>query len=121
MAVCPHHGTILIERCRACGASLRVAPFTTSAAFSPAICARCGSELVDGRDRQVHPAVVRMQTALFRGKQAGFTELDGLGRFTWKEIVALIDVLVGMVSAERMRALPMAQCAGRDGVLWEFV
>lgn len=38
-----------------------------------------------------------MQTALLRGKQAGVTELDGLGRFTWTEIVALIDVLVGMV------------------------
>jgi hypothetical protein len=97
VAICPHHGTILIERCKACGASLRVAPLALPASFSPTTCARCGSELLDGRDRPAHPAAVRMQTALLHGKQAGFTELDGLGRFTWKEIVALIDVLVGMV------------------------
>lgn len=97
VAVCPHHGIILIERCKACGASLRVAPFTTAAFFSPATCVRCGSDLLDGRDRPAHPAAVRMHTAMLRGKQTGVTELEGLGRFTWKEIVALIDVLVGMV------------------------
>ena len=97
VAICPHHGTILIERCKACGASLRVAPFTTTASFSPTTCTRCGSDLLDGRDRPAHPTAVRMQTALLRGKQTGVTELEGLGRFSWKEIVALIDVLVGMV------------------------
>ena len=97
MAVCPHHGTILIERCRACGASLRVAPFTMPTSFAPATCVRCGSSLVDGRDRPPHPAAVRMQTALLCGKQTGVTDLEGLGRFTWKETVALIDVLVGTV------------------------
>lgn len=96
-AVCPHHGTILIERCRTCGASLRAAPFTISVSFSPGTCVRCGSELFDGRVRAAHPAAVRMQTALLRGKQVGVTELEGLGQFTWKEIVAFIDVLVGMV------------------------
>lgn len=97
VAVCPHHGTVLIERCKACGASLRVAPCTMTASFSPVTCTRCGSDLLDGRDRPAHPAAIRMQTALLRGKQAGVTELEGLGWFTWKEIVALIDVLVGMV------------------------
>jgi len=97
VAICPHHGTMLIERCKACGASLRVAPSTMSAPFSPATCARCGSDLVDARYCPAHPAVIRMQSALLRGKRMGTTELDGLGRFTWKEIVALIDVLVGMV------------------------
>ena len=43
------------------------------------------------------PAAVRMQAAMLRGKHGGITELDGLGRFTWKEIVALADVLIGMV------------------------
>lgn len=97
VAICPRHGTILIERCKACGASLRVAPFTMTTSFSPATCTRCGSDLLDGRDRPAHPAALRMQTALLRGKQTGVTELEGLGRFTWEEIVALIDVIVGMV------------------------
>lgn len=37
MAVCPHHGTVLVERCNVCGAGLRVAPFATTSRFSPAI------------------------------------------------------------------------------------
>lgn len=97
MAVCPHHGTILIERCKACGASLRIAPFTTVASFSPAICTRCGWSLLDGRYKPARPSVVRLQAALFRGKRDGITELEGLGRLTWEEMVALADVLIGMV------------------------
>jgi hypothetical protein len=34
---------------------------------------------------------------MLRGKHGGITELEGLGRFTWKEVVALADVLIGMV------------------------
>jgi hypothetical protein len=97
MAVCPHHGSILIERCRACGASLRVAPFATVASFSPATCTRCRCNLLDGRDHRAHPAVVRLQAAMLRGKCDGIIDLEGLGRFTWKEFVALVDVLIGMV------------------------
>jgi hypothetical protein len=44
-----------------------------------------------------HPSVVRMQAALWRGKCEGSTELKGLGRLTWQELVALIDVFVGMM------------------------
>jgi hypothetical protein len=97
MAVCPHHGTILIERCKECRASLRVAPFSAAAAFSPGACTRCGWSLLDGRYSAAHPSVVRMQAALFRGKCEGVTELEGLGRLTWKEVVALADVMIGMV------------------------
>lgn len=97
MAICPHHGTILVERCKACGASLRVAPFVLAASFSPTACSRCGCNLLDGRYRPAHPAAVRMQTAMLRGKEGGSAELEGLGRLTWKEMVALVDVLIGIV------------------------
>ncbi len=97
MAACPHHGTILIERCKVCHAGLRVAPFATAASFSPATCTRCANSLLDHGDVPAHPSVTRMQTALLRGKCEGVTELDGLGRLTWKEMVALADVLIGMV------------------------
>jgi hypothetical protein len=97
MAICPHHGTILIERCKQCGASLRVAPFVTAASFSPTTCTRCQCSLLDGGYQPAHPAAIRIQAAMLRGKQDDLTELDGLGRFTWKEAVALLDVLIGMV------------------------
>jgi hypothetical protein len=96
MAVCPDHGTILIERCSACRAKLRVAPFTTRASFSPVTCARCSAPVLHGADIPAHPSVCRLQAALLRGKCDGVIELDGLGELTWKEIVALTDVLIGM-------------------------
>jgi len=40
---------------------------------------------------------VHLQAALFRGKRDGVLELDGLGRLTWREMIALADVLIGMV------------------------
>jgi hypothetical protein len=97
MAVCPHHGSILMERCRSCGASLRVAPFAGITSFSPATCTRCRCSLLDGCYRPAHPAVLRMQAVLMQCKRKGSVELRGLGRFTWKEMVALTDVLIGVV------------------------
>lgn len=97
MAVCPDHGCILIERCNACHGRLRVAPFGTRAPFSPDLCTRCGESLLDGPDTRAHPSVVRLQAALLKAKSAGMVELDGLGSLTWKEIVALLDVLNGTV------------------------
>jgi hypothetical protein len=38
-----------------------------------------------------------MQAALSRGKSEGITEIEGLGRFRWQEMIALADVLLGMV------------------------
>ncbi len=97
MAVCPQHGTVLVERCDACHAGLRVAPFATVASFSPATCTRCAKNVLDDSYVPAHPSVTRMQAVLWRGKCEGVTELEGLGRLTWKEMVALADVLIGMV------------------------
>lgn len=97
MAVCPHHGVILIERCEACGCGLRVAPFATVATFSPATCTRCGRSLLEGSYPPAHPSVARIQSALLRGKLRGITELEGLGPLTWRELVSLADVLIGMI------------------------
>lgn len=97
MATCPDHGTILIERCSACHATLRAAPFATRASFSPATCTRCGTHLLHGPGVPAHPSVRRLQAAFLRGKSDGAAELDRFGELTWKEIVALADVLIGIV------------------------
>ena len=97
MAVCPVHGTLLIERCTACGAGLRAAPFATASSFSPATCTRCAKSVLGNSDVVAHPAVVHLQAALFRGKHDGVLELEGLDRLTWREMIALADVLIGMV------------------------
>jgi hypothetical protein len=97
MAVCPYDGTVLIERCNTCGARLRVAPFATTSRFSPATCTRCGRSLLEQGETSAHPSVKVIQTALMRGKAQGVTDIEGLGRFTWEEMVALADVLIGML------------------------
>lgn len=97
MAVCPHHETVLIERCKACRAWVSIAPFTTVTRFSPTVCTRCGESLLEAHYLPAHPSVVWIQTALLRGKSAGITELRGLGCLTWEEMVTLMDVLIGML------------------------
>ena len=96
MAVCPRHGTILIVRCDRCRAKCHVAHLGSAATFSPTTCTRCGTGLLNGNYTTASPAVVKLQAALFKGKCDGVTELEGLGRLTWNEMVALADVLLGM-------------------------
>lgn len=105
LAVCPHHGTILIERCNACGARVRIGigPFSPTAPFSPGTCARCGASLLGGEYRSAHPSVTRMQTVLFEGKQLGVVSIPGIGELTWPEMVALVDVVIGMVWTDLTR------------------
>ena len=105
MAVCPHHGTILIERCNACGTRVRVGigPFSAAAPFSPGTCARCGASLLGGEYRLAHPSATRMQTVLLEGKQLGMVRIPGIGEITWPQMVALVDVVLGMVWTDLTR------------------
>jgi hypothetical protein len=95
LAVCPKHHTILITRCAACRSAIRIAPFATATPFSPTTCIRCGETLLTGYYSLAHPSVVRLQEAFLKGKREGVTEFDGLGAFTWHQVVALADTLLG--------------------------
>ncbi len=126
MAVCPHHGTVLIDRCTACGATLRATPFVTTSRFSPATCTRCAKSVLDQGETSAHPSVIRMQGALWRSKSEGITEIEGLGHFRWPEMVALADVLIGMVRTDltlaeqerifRLYIAETAETTQRDGI-----
>jgi hypothetical protein len=96
-AACPIHETQLIDRCPACGAAPRVAPFANTAIFSPATCTRCSKSFLGNAPIAAHPSVLHMQAALLEGKRRGVLDLGGLGRLTWEEMVALADVLLGTV------------------------
>ena len=97
MAVCPDHGTILLERCTVCRKAFQFRPFGSRAPFLPERCTRCGARLLDAPDNPAVPAVMRFQAALLIGKRQGKVEFDQLGPITWSEMVALIDVLCGTV------------------------
>jgi hypothetical protein len=95
LAVCPIHGTVLLIRCERCHCGIRVPQLSLCAPFSPTTCTRCGESLLSQRYRTARPEVVRLQDALLKGKREGITEIAGLGTFTWQELVALADVILG--------------------------
>lgn len=96
LAVCPKHRTILLSRCEVCHAGLRVPNFATEVPFSPATCIRCEESLLADSYPVGHTSVIRLQEALLRGKREGVTVIDGLGTFTWDEVIAFADILLGM-------------------------
>lgn len=100
LAVCPLHAVMLIERCGACGLHLRAAPLATATPFSPTTCSRCGANLLSNTYPSAHPGVARIQTALLCAKQRGVAQLGGLGQLSWKQVVSLADVLIGMIWTE---------------------
>jgi hypothetical protein len=95
LAICPIHGTVLLTRCERCHCGIRVPQLTNGAPFSPTTCTRCGDSLLAHRYRMAAPAVARLQSSLLKGKREGVTEIDGLGAFTWQEVVAFVDILLG--------------------------
>jgi len=95
MAVCPRHRTLLMVRCGRCREKLRAAPFDSEAYFAPRACTECRAELGAGSELPGIPSVVRLQERLLHGKYHGSTEFEGIGRLSWSETVAFIDVLIG--------------------------
>lgn len=96
VAVCPDHACIMTVRCPKCRAKLGIGRTSSIARFSPATCVRCGNDLRYGFHQPAHPSVIRLQYALLEGKRQGTTELAGIGRLSWMEVVALADVVLGM-------------------------
>ncbi len=95
LAVCPIHNTLMISRCDNCRCKCRIAHASSVIAFSPTTCTRCGDKLsID--NRPVSLSVLRLQASLLNAKREGVADFEGLGLFTWAEIVALFDVLQGM-------------------------
>jgi hypothetical protein len=95
LAVCPVHATILITRCAACHWSLYFRPFDRVIAFTPTRCPDCDAGLLTCHPGFGDDSVFRLQNLLLQAKRHGATELPVLGSMTWRETVALIDVLLG--------------------------
>lgn len=100
VAVCPKHASIMTARCQRCSSKLQIGSDSSVASFAPATCLECGSDLRYGLPAPAHPSVIRFQHTLLEGKRQGMTELTGLGRLSWMEVVALADVVLGMFWTE---------------------
>ncbi len=97
LAVCPEHASIMTAHCQKCRARLRIGQPSSVARFSPTTCVQCGNDLRYGLDEPAHPAVLRLQQALFEGKRHGTTRLADIGRVSWMEAMAFADVVLGML------------------------
>lgn len=95
LAVCPIHNTLMISRCNNCRCKCRIACVSSVTTFSPTTCTRCGDKL-SINNRLASSSVIRLQAWLLQAKHEGVAEFEGIGVFTWTEIVALFDVLQGM-------------------------
>jgi hypothetical protein len=96
LAVCPQHATVMTTRCQKCTAKLRIGRPSSITRFSPLTCAHCENDLRYGLPEPAHPSVIGFQRALLDGKRHGNADFSGIGRLSWKEVVALADVLIGM-------------------------
>ena len=96
-AICPRHQCLLTTHCGACRRKLSGEITAFGRPFAIGCCSMCGSKLSEVPVDVVpaHPTVQRLHDVLLHGKKEGFTVIAGIGRFTWQEVVALSDVILG--------------------------
>ncbi len=124
VAVCARHATQLTVRCIHCRSKLKLPSMVSAKPFALRRCKRCGGDIGTGLDSVAHPAAVKLQGALLRGKRDGVTEIEGLGQLTWPATVMLLDVLVGTFwtgtnVAERHRIVDQYELAHGEAELGE--
>jgi hypothetical protein len=85
-------------------------------------CVLCGNDLRYGLHEVARTPVVRLQQALIEGKRRDATKLPGIGSLSWRETMALVDVVLGMfwtdtTQAEQQRGYSLFQkdCPGPQG------
>jgi hypothetical protein len=97
IAVCPRHARTLITHCPGCARRLRIPMLASLCRFSASRCQRCSTSLIAGQSAPAHPWVMHLQSALLAAKRHGMTELKGIGRISWPELVAFLDTLLGIL------------------------
>lgn len=95
--VCPRHGVILTGWCPSCLCVLRVPHLSAKRPADPVACRRCGAALAGTRVSLAHPAALRLQRRLLRGKRHGVVRLPSGAMMAWDVAVALADELLGLV------------------------
>ncbi len=97
VAVCPRHEIALVTRCPSCNSKLRSAAYGSASPRPPHQCATCGSSVLTAKTGHAQASVLKLHAALVRGKRLGAIDLAGIGRLSWPDTVALVDVLMGTI------------------------
>ena len=94
--VCPKHRISLTGRCPSCRCALYVESLKARQTAGLIACRKCVAKLAGG-GAPANEATLRLQQALIVGKRSGRLALPRIGDLDWPTMMALIDVLLGMV------------------------
>ncbi len=104
VSTCPHHGTVLLDRCPGCSEPIQ--PLKLVRRGGGLACPRCGGHLTDGTPSPAHPEDVRFQAVLTRAIRDGWVDLPGWGSLHALAFYKLVSILFRLVSTGKFaRAL----------------
>jgi len=95
MGVCVTHQMPLLTHCQHCHQSFRTGSFSSQAPFSPDRCRACSSPIRSNTDLQADSSAFVLQQTLLAAKTNGYAQLSGIGHILWRDLFALIDILMG--------------------------
>jgi hypothetical protein len=95
--VCPQHRTRLVGECPACRCRICVRRLDAKTPVDLLACRKCGGSLVGARGRPAHDRSAEMQSLLVAGKETGALVLPGVGEVEWATMMAVADMLLGMI------------------------
>jgi hypothetical protein len=95
--VCPQHRTRLVGECPACRCPIRVRGLSAKTPVDLLACQKCGGGFVGAQGRWAHDQSVELQSLLVAGKRTGALVLPGVGEVDWTTMMAVADMLLGMI------------------------
>lgn len=97
VGVCPEHRIALTGRCPSCRVALYADNLKARRPAELIACRKCGAKLAGAGGEPAHETALHVQQMLIMAKQSGRLTLPRIGDLEWSTMMALIDVLLGMV------------------------
>jgi transposase len=97
---CPRHRTLLSGQCPSCWQPIKLKGLNVSSPVDLLACQRCGARLAGPAAQPAHPLVLDLQDMLIAGKRTDALDPAGVGRINWATMMAVTDMLLGMIWAD---------------------
>ncbi len=95
--VCPRHRTVLTGQCPSCRGAIRLESLSARSPVDLLSCRKCGVRLAGPESEAARPLAIDLQDILVAGKRNGTVNLPGVGQIDWSVMMALADMLLGMI------------------------
>jgi hypothetical protein len=96
VASCERHELVMIGQCPGCRVPLRLPLPSSARPFAVGRCSTCAFDLRRTGTTDALPTAARLQELMLTGKRSGTVELAGIGVISWRDLILLSDVLLGM-------------------------